>query len=173
MSTAAAEKMSISCPHCAAQFRVAVSLAGKKGRCAKCQGVLPIPYPGEAPLEAEVVDATVMPAPGNGFDDAFGDYQLAKDSTPIASPFAPPGAASYQQFAPSTQATAPAKDYSGAFGMEKRALDGGLLIGIGVTILGCLWLFGGLAVGYFFPYSIVVILIGIVGCIKGFINLFK
>jgi predicted Zn finger-like uncharacterized protein len=173
MSTATPEKMTIACPHCAAQFKVAVSLAGKKGRCAKCQGILPIPYPAEMPLEAEVVEATVVPGPGNEFDDAFGDYQLMNEPPPAmhALPQTPVG--QYQMYAPGTQAAAPAKDYSGAFGMEKKALDGGLLVGIGVTILGCLWLFGGLAADRFFPYSIVVILIGVVGTIKGFIGLFK
>ena len=171
MSTAT-EKMTISCPHCAAQFKVAVSLAGKKGRCAKCQGILPIPYPAETPMEAEVVEATVLPAQDN-FDDAFGDYQLMNEPPPAMSALPQTPVSQYQMYAPGAQAAVPQKDYSGAFGMEKKALDGGLLIGVGVTLLGILWLVGGLAAGYFFPYSIVVILIGIVGCIKGFIGLFK
>ena len=173
MSTASTEKMTIACPHCAAQFKVAVSLAGKKGRCAKCQGILPIPFPAETPLEAEVVEATALPNSGNGFDDAFGDYQLMNDPPPAATTLPQTPVSQYQTYAPGAQPAAPQKDYSGAFGMEKRALDGGMLVGIGVMVLGCLWLFGGLAAGYFFPYSIVVIGIGVVGCVKGFIGMFK
>jgi predicted Zn finger-like uncharacterized protein len=172
MSTAFADKMTIVCPQCASQFKVATSLAGKKGRCAKCQGIVPIPYPTlEAPVEAQVVEATVLPAASNRFDEDFGDYQLATQPLPSASQLPP--APQYQAFSPGAQAVAPTKDYTGAFGMEKRALDGGLLVGIGVTALGLLWLIGGLALGYFFPYSIVVIVLGIVACIKGFIGLFK
>jgi len=166
--TIATEKMPVSCPHCGAQFRVAVSLAGKKGRCAKCQGILSIPFPAEVPLEAEAVEATVVPA-SDDFDDAFGDYKLMNEP-PAAST---PPISHYSMYAPGAQPVAPAKDYSGAFGLEKRALDGGILVGIGVTLLGCLWLFGGLAAGYFFPYSIVVIIIGIVSFMKGFIGMSK
>ena len=114
-----------------------------------------------------------LSGPGNQFDDAFGDYQLMNEPPPAASSLPQTPLSQYQTYAPAGQPAAPAKDYSGAFGMEKKALDGGLLVGIGVTLLGCLWLFGGLAADRFFPYSIVVILIGVVGTIKGFIGLFK
>lgn len=131
MSTASVPKMDMSCPQCGAKFKVPLSAAGKKGRCAKCQTLIPIPLapPAEPILDAEVLEAQVMPAgpslapltptgldpfgasPGltplqaapaqPSFDDALGDYKLMNDAPPATS--LPPT----DPFAPSGYATNP------------------------------------------------------------------
>jgi predicted Zn finger-like uncharacterized protein len=186
MSTASADKMAISCPHCSAQFRVPMSLAGKKGRCAKCQGIVNIPVaPALEPLSAPVVQATLAPAPAaqpaaDAFDDAFGDYKLMQDPPPAspfqANPYAPAGGAANPYVQNPYAPTAPAdpKKYDGAFGMEKRAMDAGLLGGIGLMVLSVVWFFGGLMlIDRIFIYPPILFIIGFVACIRGVIGLFS
>jgi hypothetical protein len=52
----------VQCPQCAATYNLADSLAGKKFRCKKCQGIVAVPVP--APQEvAEDEDAVMEPKP--------------------------------------------------------------------------------------------------------------
>ena len=41
-----------------------------------------------------------------------------------------------------------------------------MLGGVALIVLGLVWLVGGLQAGYFYPYSIVVIIAGVGGCVK-------
>jgi predicted Zn finger-like uncharacterized protein len=182
MSTASAAKMTISCPQCAAQFKVPTSVAGRKGRCAKCQAIVLIPLAEPEllqPLYAPAVKATAMraapelkPIPSQpSFDDAFGDYQLMAQlpqvttSLPPTNPFQSPVpiANSYNpSFAPE-----PAK--------KKDILDAGLLAGIAITVGGLLLFAVGLSAGRLrvIYLSFLLVIMGIATGIRGLTKLSK
>lgn len=63
--------ISLSCPGCGKKLKVSDRLAGKKGRCPECQGVLLIPTPAES-FDADVAATKRKPPASPAADDEFG-----------------------------------------------------------------------------------------------------
>src|SRR5262249_57081102 len=61
-----------SCPHCKCTMTVADALAGKRGKCPKCKGVISVPAPAPVPPPPVLNKPNPAPAPpipgptGNG-----------------------------------------------------------------------------------------------------------
>jgi hypothetical protein len=148
--------MVIGCPQCGSQLQVPANMGGRQGQCLSCHAILNIP------MQMAAAPQAMSTAAANQFDEDLADYRLAAEPPPSAPPV---NINAYAAHLPP-----PEKDYSGAFGLEKRALDAGFFGGIGLMLFSVVWLVGGLAVGYFFPYPVILFFIGLVGCIRGLIN---
>lgn len=66
--------ISLTCPECNGNLKVADNLAGKKIKCPKCSAVFPVPAPEEAAITAEAPPAeptgiTDVPSSDEDFDD--------------------------------------------------------------------------------------------------------
>jgi hypothetical protein len=68
----------VQCPSCAKKFRVAEKFAGKKARCANCQGVIDIPAADEAAAEAAQAASPAAQRPAPAAQRAAGQQPVAE-----------------------------------------------------------------------------------------------
>jgi len=142
--------MVVTCGQCGTQLNVPVTLAGKQGRCLKCQGVVDIPFSYAAP--------TSQPMMASLLDEAD-EYRLSAPSQPTMP------ALDLSNYAPKGPA---AKSYDGVFSGENWGLDAGVLGGMGLMLLAVVWFFGGLfLLDRFFIYPPIMFVVGFVACIRG------
>jgi hypothetical protein len=59
---------------------------------------------------------------------------------------------------------------SGAFGVEKKEIQKGVLGGLIMIVIAVIWFFAGLAAGYLFYYPPILFVIGLYAVIKGAIK---
>lgn len=187
-----AGKMSVVCPQCGKGLTLPASAAGKSGRCPSCTHVFRLPE-----LVAATAVSEPALAPLSPFEDEAGpDYQLqALPPAPFGPPqagyspagypqqpgYAPPGNAfqptaanafdphmpAINTHAPATSANANPSKYNHGFGLEQRGWDAGMVGGLVMMLIGGVWFFGGLAVGYIFFYAPILFVIGLVGFVRG------
>jgi len=154
--SSAADKITVACPQCGQDLNVPASAIGKHGRCPSCQHVFPL----EAALPATVIEPPPPPNVSPAQEDQDYDLQpLPPGPTPNLStglnPYAPPAAQT------ST------RRYEHGFGWEHRGWDAGMMGGLGMMAVAVIWFFGGMAFNVFFPYPLVLFVIGLVGFFRG------
>ncbi len=152
------EKISVSCPQCGQQLVVPASAAGKQGRCPSCKHIFAL----EVPVAANVIEPPPSQAPNSIWDEmSKGDYTL-KPLDP-----APPMPATPNPYvSPAAQATK--GKYRHGFGWEHRALDAGMMGGLGMMALAAVWfLVGFFCLNRIFIYPPILFIIGLIGFFKG------
>jgi hypothetical protein len=153
------EKIAVSCPQCGQQLVVPASALGKQGRCPSCKHIFPL----EAPVAAQTIEP---PPPQQGPNSIWdevpgGEYHLQplppSPSTPvIPNPYIPP-----------TAQTTKGK-YRHGFGWEHRALDAGMMGGLGMMAIAVVWfLLGFFCLNRIFFYPPILFIFGLVGFLKG------
>jgi hypothetical protein len=176
MSTAG-EKVSVVCPSCNKRLLVPGASLGKQGRCPACQTVFTL----EQMWEAEAV-----PAPANNDFAGFGQSNdVWGAATPAANSFGSPSNNSnddYQlqpaansfaanNYAPTVNSPYASPQYTSVPAYQAPAKgqfwDSSVLGGIALMVISVVWLFGGLALGVFFPYPIFLFFFGMVVLVKG------
>jgi hypothetical protein len=170
MTSAAAQKMQVSCPQCTQQLMVPLSAAGKTGRCPSCgftftlleQAAPPAmrsssPSSGNNPFrDLDGYEQPVSAAANNGFPQP--DQQ-----SPEQSAFPSITAESVTQKARRAEAA----DEGGTFAPEKKGLQAGVAGGLLMMVIAVVWFFGGLALGRIFFYPPILFIVGLVGFFKG------
>jgi hypothetical protein len=152
------EKIAVSCPQCGQQLLVPGSAVGKQGRCPSCKHIFPL----EAPVAAQVIEPPPPPqAPNSIWDEmSSGDYTLQplppSPATSVSpNPYIPPAA------------QASKGRYQHGFGLEHRALNAGMMGGLGMMAVAAIWFFLGLYLGRIFFYPPILFILGLIGFFRG------
>ena len=140
----------ISCSACHAGFTAPDSLGGKKGRCPKCGATIEVPAAAsdsaEAP-EAVVADDGELVACG-GCGASFSSAAARCPSCGVARRRA-------------------ARPEGGAFELEQRAMNKGVLGGVGLIVVAVIWFVVGYLNGFIFYYPPVLAVLGLIAIGKG------
>jgi hypothetical protein len=159
---------------CGQQLRVQETLAGKKVRCPKCQGVvmvpqpvaepLPLPDPIEEPL-LEVLPAdppavAVSKRPRQEHD--IPSSELSSRPRPL-----PRSEDELEAPRIAKRELRRSPEQAGSrFGSVNAGVGGGLLM----ILIAVVWFFGGLAAGFIFYYPPILLVVGIFSLVKGMMN---
>jgi len=158
------DKIAVSCPQCGQQLVVPATAIGKQGRCPSCKHIFPL----EAPAGAYVVEPLApSPAPPAPSPKSIWDEQLGGDYALQPLPTSPPMPAAPNPYIPATAQATKGK-YRHGFGWEHRALDAGMMGGLGMMALAVVWfLVGFFCLNRIFFYPPILFIIGLIGFIKG------
>ena len=182
----AAAKVPVSCPKCGKQLMVPTTAAGKQGRCPACTHVFLLPALLEMPESDELPQLAPLASDPFGQNVPTSGYQLQATAPqaypPAAYPYgSPPAQQPFSQqplaqqpmnphlanaYAEAAQRKSSDK-YNHGFGLEQRGWDAGMMGGLAMMLIGGVWLVVGLYFGWIFYYAPILIIIGLVGFVRG------